>query len=79
MKLDHVSLQELYDSFPLLREVIHSRFKISHAQFHALSALRTADMCDKVQECLEWISSQVELVPPHDIIMNSELIHGQEL
>jgi hypothetical protein len=79
MKLDATSLQELYDAFPLLRDVIFSRFKIGHAQFYALSALRTADMCQKVQECLEWITSQVEFVPAHDIIMNSEIIHGKEV
>jgi hypothetical protein len=63
MKLSDDSLQELYNAFPLLRDVILSRDKIGPEQFYALSSLRPVVMNQKVQECLEWITSQVEFVP----------------
>lgn len=73
MKLSDDGLVELYENFPLLRDILYSRSNLGQAQFYALASLRTHDINSKVQEALEWISSQVRFVPAQDIDLGQVL------
>lgn len=63
MNLSDHALMELYDNFPLLREILIQR-SINRSEFYALATLRTSYMNQKVQEALSWICEQVTYEPP---------------
>jgi len=72
MKLCSECLQSLYDSFPLLREILVEK-SLKSPEFYALAALRPAHVSDIVSERLSWISDSVVFVPSSEITISEEV------